>query len=467
KNGFKLSLRGYDPQGDFLALTRQARGRRVVPSDPGRSLMLLKPTGAVPHKGGVRFTPESLEYRVLAGWIAGGTPPPRPDDPRVESIEALPARAVLRPGMGQDLIVRARYGDGRVEEVTRWAKYTATEGSVAQVDEGGRVQVMGHGEGAVTVWYQSRIFVATISVPYENQAPDEVFARAPRRNFIDELALKKLRSLRLPPSPPASDAEFLRRAFIDTLGVLPTAAEARAFLADGGADKRDRLIEGLLARSEFVDYWAYKWSDLLLVNSESLAPDALWTYYRWIKDRVAAGTPWDRLVRELVTAKGSTLENGAASFYVLHQDPRVMAETVSVAFLGMSIGCARCHNHPMEKWTNDQYYGMASLFARVRAKEAPGSGNRVVFCATEGELVQPLTGKPQLPRPLEGSSIPFEAGEDRRTHLAAWLTSPENPYFARAVANRVWKNFLGVGLVEAADDLRMTNPASNEELLSA
>ncbi|HWB12258.1 MAG TPA: DUF1549 and DUF1553 domain-containing protein [Pirellulales bacterium] len=467
KNGFRLSLRGYDPEGDFNTVTRQARGRRIVPSDPGRSLILTKPTGAVPHKGGLRFRVNSLEYRVLADWIAAGTPPPTPDDPRLERLEILPAASVLKPEARQQLVVLAHFNDGHIEDVTRWAKFTSTNESVAQVGELGEVKVMGYGEGAVTAWYLSRVVTATVTSPFPTPVPSEVFARAERRNFIDEFVLAKLASLSIPPSAPASDSEFLRRSFLDTVGVLPTADEARAFLQDPSPDKRDKLIESLLERPEFVDYWAYKWSDLLLVNSEKLRPPAMWAYYTWIRNQVEANTPWDEFARQIITAKGSTLENGATNFFVLHQDAPDVTETTTVAFLGMSVNCARCHNHPLEKWTNNQYYAMANLYARVKLKAAPGDGNTIVFAATEGDLIQPLTGKPQTPTPLDGRPISLDSPEDRRQHLAAWLTSPENPYFSRAVTNRVWANFFGVGLVEMVDDMRLTNPASNEELLGA
>lgn len=467
KKGFKLSLRGYDPAGDFASITRQARGRRIVPVDPGRSLLLTKPTGAVPHGGGLRLEVGSREYQVVSEWIAAGCPAPQDDDARLERLEILPAAVNLVPDSSQQLVVIAHFTDGRREDVTSWAKYTATNQSVAQVDEDGRVSVMGYGEGAVTAWYASQVVVATISSPYAQSNDRSRFASAPRRNFIDELVLEKLESLNLPPSPPASDAEFLRRAFIDVIGVLPTVAETRQFLGDSSPDKRDRLIETLLERPEFVDYWTYKWSDLLLVNSEKLKPPAMWAYYQWVRNHVAAGTPWDTMVRQLMTAKGSTLENGAANYFVLHPDPAELAETTSQAFLGMSIGCAKCHNHPLEKWTNDQYYAMANLFARVRAKDIAGEGNRMLFTATEGDLVQPLSGKPQPPQPLDGEPLPLEATGDRREHLAKWLTSPDNPYFSRSITNRVWANFFAVGLVENVDDLRLTNPASNEVLLTA
>ncbi|MBI3850634.1 MAG: DUF1553 domain-containing protein [Verrucomicrobia bacterium] len=467
QNGFKLSLRGFDDEGDFLALTHQALGRRIVPSDPGRSLMLLKPTGAVPHKGGKRFEVGSLDYRVLSEWIAAGTPGPKPDEARIDHIEILPEHVFLSPGVNQKLSVRAWFSDGRSEDVTHWVKYSSANASVCDVDETGNVKVIGFGEGAITGWYLSRIAIATVTAPYTNRIANKVFAKAARRNFIDELVLEKLRSLSLPPSPRCSDSEFIRRAFLDTIGILPSAQETRRFLADKSSKKRDALIESLSRRPEFVDYWTYKWSDLLLVSSKQLRPAAMWSYYNWIRNNVAANTPWDKFARELITAQGSTLENGAGNFYVLHDDPRAMAETTTQAFLGMSINCAKCHNHPMEKWTNKQYYQMANLFARVRAKSGVADGDNFIFAANSGDLVQPLTGRPQPPAPLDGKPLGLDDPNDRRVALADWLTSRDNPYFSRAIANRIWANFMGVGLVEKVDDLRVTNPASNEKLLSA
>lgn len=467
KNGFKLTLFGYDPAADYQAVARQAIGRRIVASDPARSLLLTKPTGAIAHKGGVRFDVDSPEYRVIADWIATGAKPPTASDPKLERLEILPKSARLAPAATQQLIVLAHFTDGHTEDVTRHVKYTSANESVAAVDPTGNVKVMGHGEGAISAWYLNQIVMATITVPYPNEVAPEVFANAPRRNFIDEHILAKLAALNLPPSPPCDDATFIRRAYLDTIGMLPTAEEAATFTADAAPDKRDRLIERLLNREEFVDYWAYKWSDLLLVNSGKLRPPAMKAYYQWIRRRVADNAPWDKLVHDLVTAQGSTLENGAANFYVLHQDPADMSETVSMAFLGMSINCAKCHNHPLEKWTNDQYYGMANLFSRVRSKNIDGDGNFIVFHAGSGELIQPTTGAIQTPRPLDAEPIAANATADRREHLAAWLTSPNNPYFTRAVVNRVWANYFGVALVEKVDDLRLTNPASNEELLAA
>ena len=467
QGGFKLSLRGYDDEGDWRSITRGAFGRRLVLSDPGRSLLLLKPSGAVPHKGGHRFDVDSLEYRILSEWIAGGAPPPKPNEPRVGKLELIPPRVTLSLGATQQMTVQAHFSDGAVRDVTRWAKYTDANAAVTQVDDHGAVKIMGFGEGAVTAWYLSRIAIATITVPYTNQVVPEVFAVAPKRNFIDDLVLEKLRELNIPPSPRSTDSEFIRRAFLDTIGTLPTAQETREFLSSSQPDKRDQLIASLITRPEFVDYWTYKWCDLLLVSSDKLRPAAMWSYYHWIRNQVAANTPWDRLARALLTAKGSTLENGAANFYALHEDPPNMAETATQAFLGMSINCAKCHNHPMEKWTNDEYFGFANLFARVRTKNGGGDGEKIIFAANAGDIAQPLTGRPQKPRPLEGEPLDINDPGDRREALAGWLTSRDNPYFARSIVNRVWANFFGVGLVEAVDDLRVTNPASNEKLLSA
>ena len=464
KNGFHLSLRGYDDEGDFRTLTRQFLTRRVNPADPAHSLMLLKPTTAVPHKGGQRFKTDSLEYRILSEWIAQGTPAPKADDPRIQRIELVPDHVILKPGDSQQLLVLARFSDGSTREVTHWSKFTATDTSVGTVSDEGLVKVTGHGEGAITAWYLSKIAVATITSPYQNQVSADQYADG--TNLIDRLVNEKLKDLALPPSPIASDGEFLRRAFVDTIGVLPTADEAREFLADASPDKRDRLIDRLLYhRSEFIDYWTYKWSDLLLVSSRKLNSEQMWSYYHWVRDQVAANAPWDQFARRLITATGDVRTNGAANFYVLHDDPPDISETLSVAMLGFSINCAKCHNHPMEKWTNDQYYAMANLFARVRTKAGP-DGQPVVFSASEGDVIQPLTGKPQPPRPLDAPPIPQNAS-DRRVAFADWLVSPGNPYFARAIANRVWANFMGVGLVEKVDDMRATNPPSNEKLLNA
>ena len=466
QGGFRLSLRGYDDEGDHISVTRSAQGRCITLADPARSLLLLKATKAVPHKGGERFTPDSPEYKILAEWIAAGAPGPQANDARIVRIEVSPTHTVLQPKQSIALKVTAFFDNGKQEDVTRWAKYTAGNTSVATADDNGVVKVVGHGEGTVTAWYLSQLAIGTVTAPYAQPVKADAFASFTPRNFIDERVLEKLRELNLPPSPRSTDAEFIRRTYLDTIGVLPTPEETRTFLAEQTPGKRDHLIDALLARTEFVDYWAYKWSDLLLVNGDKLPVQPMWSYYQWIRRQVELNTPWDEMTRELLTATGSTLENGAGNFFVLHDEPTRIAETVSVAFMGMAINCAKCHNHPMEKWTNDQYYAFANLFSRVRSKNGAVADERVIFADSNGDLAQPLRGKAQPPTPLDGTPISLTSTEDRRVPLAKWITAPENPYFARSITNRVWKNFFSVALVESVDDLRMTNPASNEKLLS-
>jgi hypothetical protein len=474
KGGFRLSLRGYDPVTDHFNIVEQDRGRRVEFADPGRSLFLAKPSGAMPHKGGLRFATDSREYRILAEWIATGAPAPTDDDPRVEQLQIHPGRSLHKVGETQQLLVTAVYTNGQTEDATGWTKWSSSNEAVCRVDDNGLVTIVGPGEGSIVAWYASKLVLARIVVPYSGQpadVPAVVDQRAPR-NFIDEQINAQLTRLNLPASPACTDAEFVRRAYVDTIGLLPTADEVRSFIADPAADKRDKLIAALLARPEFVDYWTYKWSDVLMVNGTLLRPAAVKSYYQWTRGHVEKNTPWDQVVREILTSTGTNIENGATNFYSLFQSPEDMTENACQAFLGLSIGCAKCHNHPLEKWTNDQYYAMANLFARVRAKgwggePRNGDGGRTLYVVQSGDLVQPRTGKPQPPTPLDAPALPFDDPTDRRIALAQWLTAPENPYFARSITNRVWANFYGVGLVESVDDLRISNPASSEELLSA
>jgi hypothetical protein len=472
KGGFRLSLFGYNPEADHAAITRELLGRRIEPADPARSLLLTKPTTALAHKGGKRIDVDSDEYRLLAKWIASGAPGPKAEDPVIVNLEVSPAEALVKNGESMSLVVRAKFSDGTERDVTRHAKFTSTDETVASVDGVGTVSIIGPGEGAITAWYSSQIVIASVTSPFPYEVPDSVYAEAPRANFIDDLVLEQLRRLNLKPSPPASDATFVRRAYLDAIGRLPTPAETRAFVADTAPEKYSRLADRLLAREEFVDYWTYKWSDLLLVSGAKLRPEPMKAYYGWIRKNVAENTPWDELARGIVTAQGSATEDGASNFYAIHQDPESMAENVSQAFLSLSLNCAKCHDHPLEKWTNDQYYQFANLFARVRAKgwggdARSGDGKRTLYVEPAGDLIQPRTGKPQPPAPLDAPAIPADDPADRRGVLAEWLASPENPYFTRAIVNRVWANFMGIGLVEPVDDLRASNPASNEKLFAA
>lgn len=473
KGGFRLSLNAYDPATDHYNITRENRGRRIEFADPARSLFVIKPTAAVRHKGGKFIHEDSDDYKLLIEWIQQGAPGPSTDDTELNRIELSPALSQLNKGDTQSLTVHAFFSDGTKRDVTRWARFTPTDATIAEVDEAtGLAKVIGYGEGAISVWYSGQIALARITSPWPSVIPDEVFARTPKRNVIDKRVIEQLRRLNLKPSKPSSDSEFIRRVYLDVVGMLPTPQETKAFLADTSETKRDDLIEKLLAQPEFVDYWAYRLSDLFLISSKKLRPLALKAYYDWLRGEIEKITPWDQLVRQVVAAKGDTLKNGAANFYSIHQDPETMAENVSQAFMSLSINCAKCHNHPLEKWTNDQYYSFANLFARVRAKgwggdARSGDGARTLFIADRGDLIQPRTGKPQPPAPLDGQAIASDSTEDRREALADWLTSPENPYFTRSIANRVWANFFGRGIVEPVDDLRISNPASNEPLLQA
>ena len=467
KNGFKLTLRGYDPEVDYDTITRQSLGRRVSLADPAGSLLLRKATFAMPHGGGKRFNTDSLEYRILSEWIANGAAPPKANEPDVAALEVYPAAAVLAPEASQQLVVRARYTDGRVEDVTRWVKFTSSNEGVATTSDQGLVKMTGQGEAAITLWYSSRVLYARVTVPFGNTVETGAYARFHPANFIDELALKKWRALRLAPSGQATDAAFLRRFYLDAAGILPTVEETEEFLADRSPDKRARLVERLMQREEFTDYWAYKWSDLLLVSSRKLRTNNMWAFYNWIRDSVKANKPWDQFARDIFTGAGSSRENGALNYFVQHKDVIELSENVTQAFLGQRLTCARCHNHPLEKWTQKQYYQFANLFARVGLKNGDSAGEFIIYPKQTGDVNHPRLLRPLAPTPLDGAPAALDNPADRRIAFAAWLTSPKNEYFARNIVNRVWGNFFGRGLVHPVDDVRATNPASNEELFDA
>ena len=468
KGGFKLSLRGYDPDADHFNITRQDGGRRIEVASPATSLFIAKPSGSIEHKGGLRLPVDSVDYAMFANWIATGATGPRANDPHLVDLEILPSTVRLERGNTQSIIVRAHYSNGRIEDVTRWAKFSSTDESVATVDEYGLAKVIGPGEGAINAWFASRIVSSRLSVPFSNEKGIESIAS--RVNFIDDHIAKQLAALGLDSSSRASDSEFIRRSALDTTGTLPTEEQVIAFLQDTSFDKRNRWIDSLLESPEYVDYWTYRWSDLLMLNSNLLRAEGIKSYYKWIQDHVHKNTPWDQFTREILTARGEALENGAANFYAINQDPESMTENACQAFLGLSIGCAKCHNHPLEKWTNDQYYAMANLFARVRSKgwggeTRDGDASRTVLVLDRGDLIQPSRGKPQPPAPLDAAPLDMHSTADRREYLAKWLTSPDNPYFTRAIVNRVWAAYFGIGIVNAVDDLRASNPASNPALM--
>jgi hypothetical protein len=475
KGGFKLSLRGQDPDLDFLALSRDVFARRANRLEPEKSLILLKPTGQVPHQGGVRFPVRSPEYEILRRWIGGGLRADPAGVPGLERLEVTPREAtVIEPADSVEVRARALFSDGTSRDVTRIAVFEPLD-PLAAADPDGRVVLGGPGETVVLVRYlhcQEPVRLARVPA-----RPGFAFRAPPAANFIDELIFAKLRSLKIEPSPVAGDSVFLRRAHLDLLGMIPTAEEARAFVSDSRHDKRARLVDELLERPEFAEFWALKWSDLLRNEERALDFKGVQSFYHWIRRSIAEGKPLDRFARELIAGRGSTYQNPAANFYRANRDPFSRAEAAAEVFLGTRLQCARCHNHPFDRWTQDDYYGWTALFARVRYKvlfnlrrdkndDHEFVGEQVVWMAHEGEVNDPRTGRPAPPRFLgEAGSTPGEK-RDRLEDLADWITGP-NTLFARTQANRIWYHLMGRGLVEPVDDFRASNPPSNPALLDA
>lgn len=467
KGGLKLSLRAFDPDTDHFVLTRQALARRVDLDRPEKSLLLKKAVRAIPHGGGRILTDDHEDYQLLLDWIRQGSPGPSPKDATLQRLEVYPKSARLSPPQSLQVIVRAVYSDGGSEDVTRWARFSSSREEVAVVNEEGIVSVKSPGEATVIVNFGDKIATIPVTSPFPQKVDSDRFAKAERYNFIDDLVLAKLKSLNIAPSGLCSDEEFIRRAYLDTCGILPKPAELDAFLSDPSASKRAKLIESLLNRKEFVDYWAYRWADVFLVSSRRLSQPAVWAFARRIRQAVAENEPWDRFVWQLLTATGHSLDNGAANYFVIHKDTSDLAESTAVTFLGISIACAKCHNHPLERWTQNQYWAFTNLFSRVGLKAGDRPGDIVIFERVDGDVLHPRTGQPMPPTPLEGTALPLDSPQNRREHLAAWLVAKENPYFAKSVVNRVWRNFLGRGLVEPEDDLRDSNPPTNAQLLDA
>jgi hypothetical protein len=470
KGGMKLSLRGFDPDSDWFVLTRQALARRGDLTKPADSLMLQKATRAMPHGGGTRFLEDSPHYKTVLTWLKAGAPGPTDDDATLDRLDVFPPAILVAPKDAKStfrVVVRATYSDGTTEDVTRLARFGSSEELVARVSEDGVISPAGNGEAAITVGFGSKVTTLTVTAPFANSALPALFAQSPRHNFVDDFVLAKLKLLDLPPSGQCTDAEFIRRAYLDTCGILPKPEEVVAFVADKDAKKRAKLIDKLLDHPAFVDYWSHKWSDLLLVSSRKLPQPAVWAFYRKLRQSVADNQPWDRFARDILTASGGTLTNGAGNYFVLHKDVSELAEATSVTFLGTSVGCAKCHNHPLEKWTQDQYWSYANLFSRVGLKNGDRAGEVLIQSKSDGDALHLRRGIAMPPTPLDGKPLPADSPIDRRAYFADWLTSADNPYFAKAFVNRVWRNYMGRGLVEAEDDLRETNPASNRELFDA
>jgi hypothetical protein len=465
QNGFKLSVFGFDPAADYAALTQEGRGRRVFPAAPEHSLLLRKASGRVAHGGGVRIPAGSGDYETLRLWIAAGLPFGAPADPTVTGIRVEPPERVLGQRGAQQLRVVARYSDGREADVTALAKFQSNNEGLAAVDADGLVTA-GEVPGAAAVMASFRNAVDTFRVVVPRAEPIAHYPALPENNFIDRLVFRKLRRLEVLPSDRAGDAEYLRRVYLDVIGTLPGAAEARRFLQDQRPDRRARLVDELLERPEFADYWALQWADLLRVDRSALGRKYAYAYYQWVRESVAANRPFDEVARALVTAEGPLNEVGPAGFYKVMGKPGQAASTLAQVFLGVRIACAECHHHPFDRWSQADYYGMQAYFTGVGVRKTPAGE----FVAAEGVAVSKhsRTGQDIYAHAL-GAAMPAAppAPGDRRAELAEWLTRPDNPWFARNMANRVWAHFLGRGLVDPVDDVRATNPPSNPELLDA
>jgi hypothetical protein len=464
KGGFRLSLRGYLPDQDFVTLTREAGGRRIDPLAADTSMILRKPLGELPHEGGLRLVRGTKTFEMLHDWIAEGAK----DDPKAAAavrLEIRPGARVLNaPATTQQVAVVVHHADGTSRDVTPICYYNSSNPEIADVDASGYVAFKGRGEVAVIAHYLD--LVANVRLTHLVEVPGFQVAEVPQDNAIDRAVFAKLNRMRVKPSEPCTDSEFVRRAYLDGIGVLPTPEEVRAYQADPSAERRERVVDGLLARPEFVDFWALKLADVLRSNGRLIQPKGAYVFNRWIRESLEQNKPMDRFVRELLTAEGSTFKNPAANYYRISRDPENSVETTAQLFLGVRIQCAKCHNHPFERWTQDDYYGFAAFFSRVRQKKGNLPDEEVIFATNGGDVRQPRTGQVMKPKALGGPVLDTSSpGDDRRTKLAAWLTGPDNPFFAKSLVNRVWYHLMGRGIVEPVDDFRDSNPASNDELI--
>ena len=468
QNGFKLSVFGFDPAFDYAALVSEARGRRVFAVDADQSLLLQKATNRVPHGGGQKFPVGSTEYRRLHRWIQQGMPKGRPDDPVVVGIRITPSERVLSEQTEQQVIVSAELSDGTIRDVTNESQYETNDEVVADVDRHGLVQTTRvAGEAAIMARYLEFVATSQVTVPLTAiPSADELQASWKSQHFIDRLVATKWMKLNLLPSEASSDATFLRRAFLDVIGRLPTVAETREFLSSTAVDKRTQLIDSLLQRPEYADFSAVRWADLLRVNQETLGAKSAYVFDTWLRHAFRENMPYDQFVQELITAQGGSNHDGETNFYKAFPKPNDLTIAVSQVFLGVRLECARCHHHPYEKWGQDDFFGMSAFFPRLKQKKG-ADGEDILFVADKGEVTHPKTKSVVAPKVLLGGPLEIPATEDRRHPLAEWMTSRENKFVARTMANRVWAHLMGRGLVEPIDDMRATNPATNEPLLSA
>jgi hypothetical protein len=464
KDGFRLSLFGFDPDGDHYRLTRELNGRRVNLALPQDSLLLTKAAGKVPHTGGQRIKEGDEYYQAITRWLEADCPNDPPTVPLPVSMEVFPPGGVLDgKGEKQRVVVRAKYADGTDRDVTSLALFLSNNDNAAKIDGDGAVTAGERGEAFV----MARFYTFTIGVPFITLPKGLQFAwpNPKENNYVDALVHGKLKKLRIEPSGTCSDEVFLRRVYLDIIGILPTPDEYARFMVSTLPNKRDLLVDELLERKEFAELWVLKWAELLQIrSSNAVSYKAMLLYYTWLQDKIARNVPTDEWVRELLGANGGTFKNPVTNYYQLETDILKVTENSAQVFMGMRIQCAQCHNHPFDRWTMDDYYGFAAFFSQIGRKPGDDPRELVVFNSGGGDVRHPVGGRVMKPKFLGGVE-PDVAGKDRRQVLAAWLASPENPYFAKNLGNVVWNHFFGQGIINEVDDVRISNPASNQELL--
>lgn len=487
QNGFQLSLFGFDPDFDYHSVSTEDRGRRVFPTSPENSLLLLKGSARTPHGGGKRLDPESPYYKTIYDWIAAGLPHAPKDAARPVSVTTEPRQITLKPKANHQIRVLAKYSDDSVRDVTHLAAFSSSDSVTVAVDSDGQVAAGPlPGEVAVSARFENLFASTEVTIPQPGSLPKDYFEKLPRYNKVDELVYGRLQKLGIAVSAPADDATFLRRVSLDIIGRLPTPEETEAFLADHCTEKREKLVDSLLERPEFADHQAMKWIDLLRPNPYRVGIKAVINLDAWIRDQFRREVPYDKFVYDILTASGSTFDVSPATIFRDRREPEEITTVVSQLFLGIRLECAKCHHHPFEVWSQEDFYGLAAHFARIGRKgtglSPPISGSEeVMFPGKSGRVEHPRTGVTVEAKPLfawatgtdpktgsaEATPEPkkADADSDLRRNLADWITAPENPYFGKVIANRVWADLMGRGIVEPVDDIRATNPASNPELL--
>jgi hypothetical protein len=464
KDGFRLSLFGFDPDGDHFRLTRELNGRRINLAIPTESLLIEKATGKVPHTGGAKLKEGDEYYQAIVRWLEADAPLDPRTVPLPVSMEVFPPSAVLDgTGERQRVVVRAKYADGTDRDVTSLALFLSNNDTAAKIDDAGAVTGGERGEAFV----MARFYTFTIGVPFITLPKGLQFTwnNAPEHNYIDTLVNAKLKKLRIEPSGTCTDEVFVRRVYLDITGVLPTPDEYARFMVSRLPNKREILVDELLDRKEFAELWVLKWAELLQIRSSNdVSYKAMLLYYQWLQEKIAKNVPTDVWVKELLGANGGTFKNPPTNYYQLERDILKVTENVAQVFMGMRVQCAQCHNHPFDRWTMNDYYGFAAFFSQIGRKGTDDARELIVFNSGGGEVQHPITKQNMKPKFLGGAE-PDVAGKDRRVVLANWLASPENPYFAKNLSNIVWNHFFGRGIVDEVDDVRISNPASNQELL--